>query len=407
MRIAIYHNLPSGGAKRALYELSRRLANKHSIDVYTLESSNLVFGDLRPYAHQHFIHPCKLMPILLSPFGRLNPLIRLVNLVRVAKINQKIALDIETRHYDIVIVHPCQFETAPSLLRYLRNTPSVYFCQEPPRIIYEDIPQRPYDKKVASWRIWLDRLDPLSGLYFDRLKETDRKNTLSATKVLVNSRFMRNSVQAIYGFEPEVCYLGTDIELFHPNGSIKDCSLLSVGSLTPLKGFDFLVEAVSCIPKHSRPKLVIASNFQNQPERDHLIQLAKQLNVDLILHDHISDNVLVSLYNQARITVCASIREPFGLVPLESMASGTPVVSVRDGGMQESILDGETGFLVERDPKVFATVIHQLINDETQITRMGKTGRQHVISHWTWDQAVERLEKLIDFYANTQPIGEG
>jgi glycosyltransferase involved in cell wall biosynthesis len=400
LRIAIYHNLTSGGAKRALYELSRLLVKEHLLDVYTLETSNHEFGDIRPYVHSYKIYSYEPLPVLHSPFGRLNPLIRLLNLKRVGNINKKIALDIESSNYNVVFVNPCQFETAPSLLRYLWKTPSVYFCQEPPRIVYEDMPQRPYDNKDTLWRSLLRRIDLLPSIYLNELKRNDQDNTLNATKVLVNSLFMRESIRGIYGNEPEVCYLGTDVEFFHPNETPKEDFLLSVGSLTTLKGFDFLLEAVASLPEHNRPKLLIASNFQNQPERDHLNKLADQLRVDLVYHSQISDDSLVSLYNQARITIYASIREPFGLVPLESMASGTPVVSVRDGGMQETILDGKTGFLVDRNPIAFAEAIQRLINDPALARRMGENGRQHVLENWTWEKAAERLEGYLYNAAN-------
>lgn len=400
MRIAIYHNLPSGGAKRALYELTRRLSIQHTLDVYTLETANHEFGDLRLHVHQHSIHPVSLLGEFGSPLGRLNPLIRLVNLQRVSRINEKIALDIDANQYDVVFVNPCQFETAPSLLRFIQKTPTVYFCHEPPRIIYEEMPERPYAVKSSRWRNMLNRVDPLPGIYYSARKRIDRLNILSANKVLVNSGFMGKSIRKIYDIDPEVCYLGSDSEMFDPNGSIKSHSLLSVGSLTPLKGFDFLVEALANLSPELRPPMWIASNFQNPAEHQYISDLAARFGVEIEFFNNITDSSLAKLYNQASITVYAPIREPFGLVPLESMASGTPVVAVREGGMQETILDGETGFLVERDPVAFANAIQKLLNDPALAKRMGERGRQHVLENWTWDKAAERLEGYLHTAAN-------
>jgi glycosyltransferase involved in cell wall biosynthesis len=392
MRIAIYHNLPSGGAKRALYELTRRLSIQHTLDVYTLETANHEFGDLRLHARQHTVYPINLLPEFHSPFGRLNPIIRLLNLRKIRLANQVIATDIKSSNYDVVFVNPCQFETAPSLLRFIHNTPTVYYCHEPPRIIYEDMPKRSLESSRVRWQNLLDRIDPFPNLYITTLKGIDLHNIESARIVLVNSRYMHTSIQQIYQIKPDVCYLGTDVDHFHPNGSIRLSTILSVGSLTPLKGYDFLLEAISNIPKHTRPELRIVSNFQNHEEIDHINKLATQFDVTLIFDHNISDSSLAKLYNQASITVYAPIREPFGLVPLESMASGTPVVAVREGGMQETILDGETGFLVERDPVAFADAIQKLLDDPALAKRMGERGRQHVLENWTWDQATARLE---------------
>ena len=62
----------------------------------------------------------------------------------------------------------------------------------------------------------------------------------------------------------------------------------------------------------------------------------------------ISDEELVLLYNKAKMVVYAPYCEPFGLVPLESMSCGTPVVGVGDGGVKETVINGKTGILTGR-----------------------------------------------------------
>jgi glycosyltransferase involved in cell wall biosynthesis len=74
------------------------------------------------------------------------------------------------------------------------------------------------------------------------------------------------------------------------------------------------------------------------------------------------------------------------------MACGTPVVAVAEGGMQETILDGETGFLVQRSPESFAEALLKLYENPELAEQMGAAGRQHVLQNWTWDKAAERLE---------------
>ncbi len=95
MRIAIYHNLPSGGGKRALYEFTRRLAAKHPIEVFTLSSADHDFADLRPLVNSYRVYEFEPLPLLRSPFGRLNQSIRTIDLHRVRRINRQIAADIE------------------------------------------------------------------------------------------------------------------------------------------------------------------------------------------------------------------------------------------------------------------------------------------------------------------------
>lgn len=392
MRIAVYHNLPSGGAKRTLMEAVRRLAGRHAIDIYTLSSADHDFADLRPFARSHHLFPFRALPLLRSPWGRANQALRALDLYRLRRLTRRIADRIDSGDYDVAFVHPCRYEQSPSLLRSLRRTPSVYYCQEAPRILYEAMPSRPYDDEAIGRRRMLNRLDPLPAMYRRLWESWDRANVRRAGTVLVNSRFMGETVSRIYGITPEVSYHGVDIERFKPMGIEPEDFVFSVGSLTPLKGFDFLIHALAELPAARRPPLVVASNFQNPPERAYLQDLARQRDVSLELVRGVSDDDLARLYNQARVVVYAPIREPFGLVPLEAMACGRPVVAVAEGGILETVLDRHTGLLTERDPRRFAAALAELLDDPPLAERFGEWGREQVESRWTWDRAVATLE---------------
>jgi glycosyltransferase involved in cell wall biosynthesis len=392
MRIAVYHNLLSGGAKRALAELVRRLQPAHEVDVYSLSSGNHDFADLRPFVRRHQTYHFAPLPLLDSPLGRLNQAARTLDLLRLGRLNRQIAQEIEGGQYDVAFVHPCQFEVSPSILSHLQSTPAVYYCQEPLRRVHESMPQRPYEQP-ATMRESLDRIDPLIRLYYGLLSRRDRRNTRRATRVLVNSQFMREAVSGIYGRDAHVSYLGVDSELFRPLPAGKGGFVLSVGSLTPLKGYDFLIAAVGLIPAGQRPPLVIVSNFENEPERTYVEMLANQAGVDLRLLNQVDDKRLVELYNQAAVVAYAAVREPFGLVPLEAMACGTPVVAVREGGVQETVVHEETGLLVEREPAAFAAALAGLLAKPQLAERYGRRGREQVFRRWTWDEAARRAEE--------------
>ncbi len=132
--------------------------------------------------------------------------------------------------------------------------------------------------------------------------------------------------------------------------------------------------------------------FQNARERAYLEELARGLDVDLRLLGNVSEAQLVDLYNQALVTVYAPHREPFGLVPVESLACQTPVVAVREGGIQETIVHAHTGLLVERDPEQFARAVAGLLDQPELAAAYGRNGRERVLRYWTWDQAVATLE---------------
>lgn len=392
MRIAVYHDLPSGGAKRTLYESVRRLAQRHQVDVFTLESADHIFGDLRPYVAQHRVYPFAPLRLLQSPFGRANQAIRIADLRRLNGLGREVARDILVGGYDVAFINPCRFENAPSVLRHLESVPSVYYCQEPPRLLYESIPARPYDDSQSRRRRMLNHVDPMLKLYRSILARVDRRNVLNADRVLANSRFMRDVVNSIYGIDARVSYLGVDTEWTQPRKLDKEAFVLSVGSLTPLKGFDFLIEALASIPAERRPPLTIASNFQNPPERAYLEALARERGVALNLAGNVSDEALVTLYSRARLVAYAPVREPFGLVALEAMACGTPVVAVAEGGILETVLHEHTGLLTEREPTAFAEALMRLYENPVLAETYGRNGRECVLRRWSWVQAAETLE---------------
>jgi glycosyltransferase involved in cell wall biosynthesis len=394
MRIALYYNIPSGGAKRTIYETTKRLAERHEIDVFTFSTAEHDFSDIRPFVNNYYWFDFTPHKLLNFPFGRLNNVIRLYDLFQMYQHSRSIARIIESRSYDIFFAHPCMVTQGPVLLQQVNNLPSIYYCQEPPRAIHEERPARPYYKNDGSrWQATLNSIDPFLKLHNIVLQEVDRKNTRSADKVLVSSNFVRKIVNKIYKLEASLSHLGVDVQWFKVINAEKKNIILSVGSLTPLKGFDFLIKSVALIPKGLRPPLVIASNFQMPAEKVFLEEMAERFGVSLVLLNHVSDDELISLFNSALMTVYSPIQEPFGLVALEAMACGSPVVAVREGGIQETVLHQRTGLLVDRDPAQFAQAVQSLISNPRRAQEYGKNGREHVVKNWSWDKSVERLER--------------
>ncbi|MEM3432913.1 MAG: glycosyltransferase family 4 protein [Candidatus Methanomethyliaceae archaeon] len=422
MRIALYHNLPSGGAKRSVAEHLKRLARRHTIHVYTLSCADHDFADLRPYAHDHRIFPFRPLPLFRSPFGRLNQLFRLVDLFRLNSLNRTIANEIGAGNYDLVCVHPCQFSNAPSLLTWLTgtrgknyfpnelaqalppslarpnppNVPVIFFCHEVLRRLYDPPIAREYRRK-RGFRHLMDRLDPLPSLYHTFLQRADGRAIRAADVVLANSYFTRETVLRFHRVIARVCYWsGVDAERFRPLYVERRAFVLSVGALRPAKGFDFLIESIALIPSPRRPPLVVVCNYEDPMEKQYLLSLANRRGVQFEVKSRVHDETLITLYNQAAVVAYTPFLEPFGLVPLEAMACATPVVAVAEGGIRETIVHEQTGFLLNRDPAEFAEAIQELLANESLNRRLGEQGREYILSRWSWDLAVERLEAVLE-----------
>ncbi len=394
MRIALFHNTPSGGAKRAIYEWTRRLSAMHQIDVYTLSSADHAFCDIRPFVQRHHLFEFTPQRLFRRPWGRLNQFQRWRDLNELLQIGKRIADEINSDSYDLLFAHTCLYTHIPTVLQFVKH-PAVYYLHEPFGRRFTRQFQRPY-LQHRSWQTLVNQLDPLIQLYTRRLDTIQRNSVHRATCLLANSQFTKARMESAFAVEPQLCHYGVNTEKFYPlPGNQRSNFVLSVGELTPRKGFDFLIESLGHVAADNRPPLKLACNMVNAQEKAYIEALARQHNVELQILTRLDADQLRVQYNQARLCLYAPVLEPFGLVPLEAMACGTAVIGVREGGVQESVVHEQTGLLVARDPAKFAAAIESLLANPTLAAHYGQNGRAQVLNHWTWHQAVADLEKQL------------
>lgn len=404
MRIAVFHNLPSGGAKRAVYDQVTRLAREHDVTVYTLGTADREFCD-ESSAVKVLSTPFRPLPLFRSPFGRLNQVMRSADIVRLRAVQRELARRIDREGYDVVLVHPCQFTVSPILLQFL-ETPTVYYCQDVNRGLHDPGILRPYPRRSSLQRR-LDRIDPLPAIYHLMQDRQDRRGRAASDVYLTNSYFTRESAYRLYGRAPFVCYLGVDAALFRPLGLERKRQVVSVGAVSSRKGFDFVIRGLGTIStREKRPALVIVGNAALPEERTYLESLATEHGVEARFHTLITDEELVRLYNESMLTVYTPVMESFGLVPLESMACGTPVVGIAEGGVRETVVHGVNGLLVDRDTQQFAETVQSLLDDPARAQRLGQQGRQMVVENWNWDQAISNLVYHLEKAASREAVDE-
>jgi glycosyltransferase involved in cell wall biosynthesis len=109
---------------------------------------------------------------------------------------------------------------------------------------------------------------------------------------------------------------------------------------------------------------VIVSNVTDSNAQKRLARISAELGVQREIKSQIQDKVLVLLYNKATLVVYAPYLKPFGLIPLEAMACGTPVVGVKEGGVRETVTNNCNGLLTQRDEAAFAKAVCTLLPDE-------------------------------------------
>ena len=122
--------------------------------------------------------------------------------------------------------------------------------------------------------------------------------------------------------------------------------------------------------------------------------MAADLGVAVDLQRQVSEADIVRGYQQALAMVYAPHLEPFGLAPLEATSCGTPVIAVAEGGVRESIRDGENGLLVE-DIAAMARAIDTLVEDPARARTLGARGAAMIRERWTLPHALDRLESAL------------
>jgi glycosyltransferase involved in cell wall biosynthesis len=126
-----------------------------------------------------------------------------------------------------------------------------------------------------------------------------------------------------------------------------------------------------------------------------LEEAARTAGVELTVETGLDDLALAERYRSSLATICAARLEPFGLTAIESLAAGTPVVAVDEGGFRETVRDGFDGYLVEPDAASLAAGIARVVDDPEGAEKLGRAGSGEVSRSWTWEASGERLQALL------------
>jgi hypothetical protein len=176
--------------------------------------------------------------------------------------------------------------------------------------------------------------------------------------------------------------------------------VLQLGRLVPRKGIENVVHAMALVPREIDPQLLVVGGESDTPDEaatpeiGRLRGVARKIGVeDLVTfagrkpHDQ-----LRAYYAAADVFVTTPWYEPFGITPLEAMACGTPVIGSAVGGIQYSVVDGVTGFLVPpHDPRALADHLHYLQANPAMARALGLAGLRRARSMFTWDEVTRQL----------------
>lgn len=359
MKIAVFHNLPPGGAKRVVYEQIKALAEKHDVDLFEYSGADRSFMD-----PSRFVNECRYYSL---PKGiRQGRLKRdYFDFFSLKKVHKKIASDVQKSKCDIALIHPDKFTQSPYLLKYLK-IPSVYYCEEYLRIAYEK--ELSFTEQVGFSKKKYELISRKIR------KHIDRTNAKQATKIFVNSNFMQARINKAYSVNSETLYLGVDETIFKRQKVKRQKQLLFVGAKDMISGYEFIKKI--------------------EPHVNKLDIRIKQ--IDFVKGQlRLSDKDLAKEYSKSLATLCISYNEPFGLTSIESLACETPVLAVNEGGYRESVVNTKSGYLLPRDISEFIEKIRFLVEDRDRVDKMGIWGRKYVAQHFNWKKHNQLLEKKL------------
>lgn len=386
-----------GGAERLLIECVARWQYRHRITLYASKFDESILKE-------HEVDPTvNLVPI--SPHFRDAHSI-VLNAVLLPKIWEQ-----EIGRHDVYHAHlwPCHL---------IDRHPMVWYPHEPLRILSdlrfeETIPDRlgstrnihiypkyNYDGVSVAYReAYLNAID-----LFDKLGRPDC--------IVANSKYSAAYLGEVYGIEtPEVVYPGVNVgDFIYPltpaavrssgigstarsasQSMVDENVFLTVGQLWRHKRIGLAIEALKMV---ERAQLYVVGHG---PELSNLRRMAESLGVDdrVFFLSGLTNHELRILYGRALAVVFTPIKEPFGIVALEAMAAGRPLIAVDEGGFIE-VVDETCAFLVKPEPSLIAQKMEFLRDNRDVAAEMGRAGRE-LVKEYTWDRTagelMDRIEK--------------
>ncbi|MBF8267294.1 MAG: glycosyltransferase family 1 protein [Dehalococcoidia bacterium] len=237
----------------------------------------------------------------------------------------------------------------------------------------------------------------------------ERKVIASVDRIVASSQHEKEAMVRLYnarGHKIEVIPCGVDVELFRPMNQrlarrslgVRDPKVvLFVGRIEPLKGVDILIRAMAQLEQRDSVRaLIVGGEPGGDPEIRRLEAMASELGISsqVSFLGRVEQEQLPTYYNAADVCVVPSYYESFGLVALEAMACGTPVIASRVGGLPTVVKGGVTGYLIPwRCPEPFADGLDVLLKSPAIRRAMGRASRRLALG-MRWSDTAEQMLAL-------------
>uniref|UniRef100_A0A1I7TSZ1 Alpha-1,3/1,6-mannosyltransferase ALG2 n=1 Tax=Caenorhabditis tropicalis TaxID=1561998 RepID=A0A1I7TSZ1_9PELO len=394
-RVTILHpDLGIGGAERLIVDAAVGLkARGHSVRIFTNQYN-------RSHCFQETLDldiTTVVQYIPRSLFGKCHALLAYLKMIIAA-------LYIVIFHGDSDVILSDSVSASQFVLRYFSRAKLVFYCHYPDKLLTQ-------------------RDGTFKSLYRSIIDSVEERTTGLADAICVNSNFTKTVVQdtfkSLKDRELKVLYPSLNTEFFdsieYSDDFGNDVKLNEKYVFTSLNRFErkknviLALDAFACLKSNlsdeefSQCHLVIAGGYdeKNQENIEHYGELETHRVKLGIPHEQITflrsptDKQKVNLIRRSRAILYTPDREHFGIVPVEAMYLGTPVIAVNTGGPLETVRDNETGFLVNQTAEAFAEKMIELLKDEKKYQKLSKEGPKRVLQHFGFEAFSKELDKII------------
>lgn len=279
------------------------------------------------------------------------------------------------KDFDVVLANDW-----PTNFASIRNKNVMWICYSPKRDFYD---LREYYFKRASLK--KKALLTLKRILFKKIDDISVKKM---RKIATNSGNVKKRVRKYHKTDSEVCYHGISYEKYK-QGKYNNY-LLSVARLEKPKRVEAIIKSMKYV-KSKKVRLYVVGDG---PDKEKIKRLCEDYeNVRFL--GRVSEKKLIGLYANCLGAISVPVNEDWGLIPLEAAASGKLVIGADEGGLKESVINGETGFLLDEvSPRSIAEKINYLADNKKIAIKMGKKARKH-IKKFDWEVLMPKLEKMI------------
>lgn len=280
--------------------------------------------------------------------------------------------------YDVLNAHGTPSEWARN-----RNERMCWYCHSPNREAFDlyewRMKNRNLFNKITFW----------SSIKFFNFFEF--RTVPKIESVVTNSVNSQVRIRKYLKREAKIISPGVDVEKFE-NESYGNYFLYP-SRIVPEKRFEMAIEAFKEFRKSNKKyELIIVGSVQRE-RKEHVKYLEKLNEIKgegvKIITDA-SEEEFMKLYKNCLCVLFTPINEDFGIIPLEAMSCEKPVIGINEGGVKETVIHGETGFLVNNVNEM-VEYMNELVEDMNLVELMGNRGRKTVLDNWTWKRFIDKI----------------